>query len=242
LVTGQLNLAEFDGYHRLRIDWPEVLGPLQVPEIAQQTRVNDLYALDFVEKMVSEWEVLHEAMYVAAMVDDPAHVHQVGQFGPSGFFRLSVAISRGESVASPALLSEFLSIAATQDIQQLYPTPIPSPLPLGLEERFRQISNLPYNWNSYGAHPIATEIIEATKRLVGEGLRLGLPVPGVAPASGSAMSVEWETDLGELIVEIEPNTVITYLLTLEADGSEYEGLLEDNSFGSVVSQLMESES
>ena len=51
------------------------------------------------------------------------------------------------------------------------------------------------------------------------------------------MSIEWETSRGELIIEIEPGKDTTYLLILEGNDEETEGMLTDHNFSSVLSRL-----
>ena len=105
-----------------------------------------------------------------------------------------------------------------------------------LENRFRQISELPSNWNSYGAQPIAPWSIAEAKKIVNEGLALGLLAPGVSPSAGAAIGIEWQTSRGELLVDIVPRDGITYLLTMK-EGNQEEGVLDDENLSSVLSQL-----
>jgi hypothetical protein len=125
----------------------------------------------------------------------------------------------------------------TEDYTKAVSPVLMQPVPPELEERFRQISELPHDWNSYGAQPISPESIERARYIASEGWKSGLPVPGVAPGSGGSMSIEWETSRGELIIEIEPGKDTTYLLILEGNDEETEGMLTDHNFSSVLSRL-----
>ena len=115
-------------------------------------------------------------------------------------------------------------------------------IPAELDQRLHLISQLPHNWNSYGAVPIAPESIAETRRIVELGLSLGLSVPRVAPGSGASMSIEWDSPRGELIIDILPTKENSFVLALGEDEEEVEGVLGDDNIEDILRQFMSSES
>lgn len=104
-------------------------------------------------------------------------------------------------------------------------------IPQQLEALFREIKELPENWNSYGAARISQWSITQARKIVNDGLALGLAVPRVSPASGASVGIEWQTDNADLVIDVDPRQGITYLTVDKTSGAEIEGELNvDNRF------------
>lgn len=99
-------------------------------------------------------------------------------------------------------------------------------LPKALSARLDQIARLSYNWNSYGAPPIDPRAIARARTIISRACRsawFGLPTPSVAPGSHGGLGIEWQTELGkELILDISPDGLTTYLLVLPGPHGEEE--------------------
>lgn len=103
-----------------------------------------------------------------------------------------------------------------------------------LESLLAQIEALPENWNSYGAARISHWSIAQAAMTIKEALNLGLPLPAVSPASGASIGIEWKTPNAELLLDIDPQQGITYLIVDHARGTELEGeLTADNQSGII---------
>ena len=104
-------------------------------------------------------------------------------------------------------------------------------LPPEIVDTLTGIAALPRDWNSYGASPISPQAIEQARELVRKALTQGLTRPGISPATGGAVSIEWKTPDFHLVIDADPRYYTTYLLTNLRTGEEEEGQLDgDNTF------------
>lgn len=104
-------------------------------------------------------------------------------------------------------------------------------IPQHLEDLFCKIERLPENWNSYGAAQISQWAIAEARKIVNDGMGLGLGVPAISPASGASVGIEWQTDNTDLVIDVDPQEGITYLIVDRNSGAEIEGELNaDNRF------------
>lgn len=114
----------------------------------------------------------------------------------------------------------------------------PNLIPAELDQRLHLISQLPQDWNSYGAVPIAPDSIAETRRIIELGLGLGLPVPRVSPMSRASMSIEWDTTCGELVIDILPTKEKSFALALDEDDEDLEGVLDDTNIDDILHRLV----
>ena len=118
------------------------------------------------------------------------------------------------------------------------PVEVFSHIPSHLEDLFREIEGLPEDWNSYGASPISPWSIAEARRITNEGMRLGLSAPAVSPASGASVGIEWQTNNTDLMIDVDPQQGITYLIVDRASGVETEGELNAGNLSGVLHQVM----
>ena len=111
-------------------------------------------------------------------------------------------------------------------------------IPPQLEALFQEIEELPENWNSYGAARISRWSITEARSITDEGIGLGLPVPAVSPASGSSVGIEWQTSNADLIIDVDPQQGITYLIVDRTSGVEIEGELNAGNRSEVLRKVM----
>ena len=114
----------------------------------------------------------------------------------------------------------------------------PTPISPELETLFREIAELPENWNSYGAAPISSWSISEARKIISEGMGTGLPVPDISPASGSSVGIEWETANAELVIDVDPRDGITYFISDKVTGEEVEGELTASNRSEVLHQVL----
>ena len=118
------------------------------------------------------------------------------------------------------------------------PVEVISHIPPQLEGLFREIEGLPENWNSYGAARISSWSIVEARKIVNEGMGLGLLAPAVSPASGGSVGIEWQTDNAELVIDVDPQQGVTYLVVERASGAEIEGELNADNQSEVLRKAM----
>ena len=119
------------------------------------------------------------------------------------------------------------------------PVEVFSHIPPQLETLFREIAELPEDWNSYGAARISPWSITEARRVTNEGIGLGLPAPAISPASGASVGIEWQTDNADLVIDVDPQQGITYLIVDRASGEEIEGALNAGNRAEVLRKVME---
>ena len=111
-------------------------------------------------------------------------------------------------------------------------------IPSQLEALFHEIEDLPEDWNSYGAARISPWSITEARSITNEGMRLGLPAPAVSPASGASVGIEWQTNKADLVIDVDQQQGITYLLVHKASGVEIEGELNVGNRSEVLRKVM----
>ena len=127
-------------------------------------------------------------------------------------------------------VDELLSKTLTRDLNTILVN-----LPEALAAKFRQFSELPDNWDSYGAPSIDEDALGQSAYIVQLGVELNLPLPAIAPGSDAGIGIEWSTDDGELYIDIAPENETTYALSKY--GQEIEGTLENRG---QISRILES--
>ena len=118
------------------------------------------------------------------------------------------------------------------------PVDVFSHIPPQLEALFQEIEELPEDWNSYGAARISRWSITEARSITDEGMGLGLPVPAVSPASGASVGIEWQTSNADLIIDVDPQQGITYLIVDRASGIEIEGELNAGNRSEVLRKVI----
>ena len=119
-------------------------------------------------------------------------------------------------------------------------------IPPELEARFRKISELQKDWNSYGAAPISPWAIDQARSLVNTAMSSGLPAPAVSPAAGASVSIEWQTQSSELIIDVDPHHGTTYLIADRDNGNgdngdsrpNIEGDLNDHNLLQILNNFL----
>ena len=130
-------------------------------------------------------------------------------------------------------VDELLSKALTRDLETVLAN-----LPETLATKFRQISELTDNWDSYGAPPIDEDALGNSAYIVQLGVELSLPLPAIAPGSDAGIGIEWTSDKGDLYIDIAPESETTYALSKYGpEPEEKEGTLENRG---QISRILES--
>ena len=93
-----------------------------------------------------------------------------------------------------------------------------------LEALLNEFTQLPENWNSYGASPISDDVAKEAKQVLRAAIRFGLPKPGVSPGGDGSVDLEWAAGSAELHICIHPDTEPTYLL-VGGEADEIDGVL-----------------
>ena len=106
-----------------------------------------------------------------------------------------------------------------------------------IEARMEQIAGLEANWDSYGAPPIDQGAITEAKRLVNSGMASGFFKPFIAPGSDAGVGIEWKTESGDLYVDIIPDEMTTYALTIYASNEEVDGYLDEVDFPRLLGHI-----
>ena len=107
-------------------------------------------------------------------------------------------------------------------------------IPPKLKARFQMIAELQEDWNSYGASPISPWSISQARSIINKGMAMGLPAPAVAPATGASVSIEWQTGNAGLIIDVDPQQGLTYLIADKAGGTETEGELNESNLSHIL--------
>lgn len=89
-------------------------------------------------------------------------------------------------------------------------------------KQLERLSQLPPDWDSYGAEPVKPEILGTSMRLLGAIDRADLPVPHVSAGSSGTVQLEWQIRGRSLELEIVDDETAEYL-KLGQDGSAEEG-------------------
>ncbi|WP_164103406.1 hypothetical protein [Candidatus Laterigemmans baculatus] len=115
----------------------------------------------------------------------------------------------------------------------------PAPWRYECLDHLDRLRELPANWNSYGALPIADASIDYAKEiLVALSSFTGISRPRIAasPSGFVALSWEWEHDTRELDVEVRANGLIGYAYSDENAPSD-DTEAETSDVGEIVAIL-----
>ena len=109
-----------------------------------------------------------------------------------------------------------------------------------IDEMLRKFAELPENWDSYGGSPASPVAVEEARTILIGGIDLNLPTPWVAPGGDAGIGIEWNTERGELYIDIVPGEETTYVLTPKAANlHEDDGVLTTGNLTGVLNQLAE---
>lgn len=94
-----------------------------------------------------------------------------------------------------------------------------------IQNELIELTDLPYNWDSYGSPPVQTEVISVALDVLATMSRAGMARPTVLAVPGGGVQFEWATPNSELEVEIRPDRSIEFLIVDEEDRMS-EGTLD----------------
>lgn len=97
----------------------------------------------------------------------------------------------------------------------------------GVNDQLLALSLLDEDWDTYGSPPPTAKALGVTRALLTNVQGLDVPVPRVRGTSAGGVTIEWFTAAVELILEIEPDGVVTVFVRNGATGIASEGRLED---------------
>lgn len=123
----------------------------------------------------------------------------------------SLALSASEVVASTSNVAE--ALARTSELA-------------GLQDRLRELADLPEGWDSYGAPAIDRLVLDAVAHLLQNLPWEEIRPPQVVPTSRGGVALEWHRPGLEFSLEVEPgpesNTVTLAFLADDATGDTWE--------------------
>ena len=94
------------------------------------------------------------------------------------------------------------------------------------------LSQLPPDWDSYGARPVSPEVLGLCMRLLGLLEEEDLPVPHLSAGSGGSVDFEWRVGGRALQIEIIDSQTAEYLIE-EPDGRMKEGRISPGAPGDI---------
>ncbi len=110
-----------------------------------------------------------------------------------------------------------------------------------MERLLRGYSELPENWNSYGAPAPAPKVIDEARKVLTAVIDLGLSEPWVAPGGDGSIGLQWETAQAFLYIDIVPGQETTYFHSPKTEGTdESEGTLTTDNLREVLRRFGES--
>ena len=110
-----------------------------------------------------------------------------------------------------------------------------------MEQKLQRFSELPENWNSYGASAPTSAVIEEARKILTAVIDLGLSEPWVAPGGDGSIGLQWETDKAFLYIDIVPGEATTYFHSPKTEGiGESEGTLTPHNLHEVLRRFGES--
>ena len=97
----------------------------------------------------------------------------------------------------------------------------------------RRFSRFEQNWDSYEALPFDDVVLERTRRVVGNLVRVGIPEPKLIPAASGSIILEWWTDFLRLEIDIDPEGEDSVFVELQDNSmsTEYVGHLSEITNG-----------
>ncbi len=70
-----------------------------------------------------------------------------------------------------------------------------------VREQLERLTELPYDWDSYGGVPVDASLAEAARRFVAAVIQLGVAPPLILPTPSGGIAMEWHRQSRELIIE-----------------------------------------
>lgn len=92
----------------------------------------------------------------------------------------------------------------------------------GLATEVLNLTDLPHDWDSYGADPLSLESAEAALGIILRIARKGLSRPVVSPVSAGGVVFEWESPTAELSVTVHGANSASFYFD-----DEHEGPIEE---------------
>lgn len=114
-----------------------------------------------------------------------------------------------------------LHTARGERLELLLPDSAPSWFPAAVDD-FRRLLQLPENWDTYGAAPIAAEAVAAAAALLLRTASGDTPKPSVVPTVDGGVQLEWHRHGIDLEVEIRPTGEYSAFYEDRVRGTEWE--------------------
>lgn len=96
---------------------------------------------------------------------------------------------------------------------------------LSILEQLVSLRELGPGWDSYAARPIRLQAQLAAFRLVVEWIDGSIPTPTVVPMPTGGVALEWHVGGMDLEIEVEGESSIGFLWSVDATGEEFDGEL-----------------
>jgi hypothetical protein len=95
-------------------------------------------------------------------------------------------------------------------------------------ERLEHTQELPADWDTYKARPIACKVTLFTLGMLAETLPASAPAPSVVPTPEGGVFLEWHLRNCDVEIEVTPESRITVAFEGKSDGDEWEEDLTDD--------------
>jgi hypothetical protein len=103
--------------------------------------------------------------------------------------------------------------------------------------RIHDLSNLPRDWNGYGAVPIDPDIIQVAERIVSEMPNELVAAPQVVPMTRGRLQLEWHRDDRSRELEFESAEFVPSLKCDASAGIEEEDVIPIQQQGKILDLL-----
>jgi hypothetical protein len=110
-------------------------------------------------------------------------------------------------------------------------------------QKLTELSDLPENWDSYGARPIDHSAIAFAVQLLSETMQADTPAPAVVPTNRGGVQLEWHTRGIDLEIEIQSPGRILVSYEDHRSGKEWEAELTSDltRLSDAISELLSDE-
>ncbi len=96
-----------------------------------------------------------------------------------------------------------------------------------LVERIGNLSQLPLDWDSYGAARIQPPAVWQAVRLLSEIMANDVPPPSIVPTSDGGLQLEWHQEEADLEMDVRPDLRVDIFLKMPKDQT-WEGPLANS--------------